>query len=194
MLNEKILVLMQDKEKGAKIQKALANNGFHVVGMTDDPFSALRILRSKEVHLTIIDSDLRKMSYHQFCDMIDYENLGPVILTGTQAFHTFKELPGSVYGLLTLPIVSEQLYTTIKMAVRQYKINSQLRDEVSSLRQKLSDRKVIDQAKRLLMEKDGISEDQAYQKIRSISMNKRVSLRRVADKIIDHLSLMKSNS
>lgn len=194
MFNEKILVIVQDSMIGTKIKKALISGGFHVVAVTEDPFAAIRILRSQEVHLTVVDSGISKINYIQLSEMIEYENLGPVICIGNQALRVLKDLPASVYGVLPQSITAEQLYTTIKMAVRQYQIHHKLRSEVILLRRKLTDKKVIDQAKRLLMDKEGISEEQAYDKIRKISMNKRVSLRVIADKIIEKLSLQTTDS
>ena len=194
MLNEKILVIVQDLIKGTKIKKALISGGFHVVSVTEDPFAAIRILRGQEVHLTIVDTAISKINYIQLAETIEYENLGPVICIGNQAVPVLKDLPTSVYGVLPQSVTAEQLFTTIKMAVRQYQIHQKLRKEVILLKRKLTEKKVVDQAKRLLMEKEGIPEEQAYEKMRKISMNKRVSLRAVAEKVIERLSLQTSDS
>lgn len=85
------------------------------------------------------------------------------------------------------------MLTTTKMAIRQYKINSKLKDELNSLRRKLTDRKLVDQAKYILMQRENIDENQAYEKIRQVSMNKRLSLKKVAEIIISHQEISNAN-
>jgi response regulator NasT len=56
---------------------------------------------------------------------------------------------------------------------------------LSDTRQKLADRKVVERAKGLLMERHKLSEDQAYQKLRSMAMNKKLKLAEIAQRILD---------
>jgi len=52
-------------------------------------------------------------------------------------------------------------------------------------RHKLAERKVIDRAKGILMGRHGLSEDQAYQKLRNMAMNKNLKLADIAQRILD---------
>ncbi|WP_417594601.1 nitrate- and nitrite sensing domain-containing protein [Oceanospirillum sp.] len=64
----------------------------------------------------------------------------------------------------------------------------QLNTELNEVRQSLGDRKVIEQAKGLLMQKHGVSEDKAYQSLRRVAMNKNTSLIQIAEQTVASLS------
>ncbi len=184
MLHEKILIVMQDQKKGKVYQNLFLNNGFKTALLTDDPYKGLRILRTQEIHLIIIDSNFQGVSYKQFAEVIDYENLGAILILGTDSKINLYDLPPSVYGILSMPISGELLLNSARMAVRQYKINLKLKDEVRELKRKMEERKIVDQAKAILMNKYKVNEAQAYEKMRKVSMDKRMSLKKLAELII----------
>ena len=57
--------------------------------------------------------------------------------------------------------------------------------ELNETRLKLAERKIVDRAKGLLMKKQGLSEDEAYQKLRQMAMNRKMKLADIAQRIID---------
>ena len=60
-----------------------------------------------------------------------------------------------------------------------------LLDELQGTRQKLAERKIVDRAKGLLMTRYQLTEDQAYQRLRSMAMNKNLKLAEIAQRLID---------
>ena len=184
LLHEKILIIMQDQKKGKMYQNLFLNNGFKTALLTDDPYKGLRILRTQEIHLIIIDGNFQGVSYKQFAEVIDYENLGAILILGTDSILNLYDLPSSVYGILSMPISGERLLNSSRMAIRQYKINLKLKDEVRELKRKMDERKIVDQAKAILMNKYKVNEAQAYEKMRKVSMDKRMSLKKLAEIII----------
>lgn len=184
LLHEKILIIMQDQKKGKVYQNLFLNSGFKTALLTDDPFKGIRILRTQEIQLILLDDTFQGMSFKQFADVIDYENLGAIIILGTDSLPSLQDFPPSVYGILNTPVSREMLLNSAKMAIRQYKINTRLKEELKDLRKKLSDKKVIDQAKFFLMDKYKIDESEAYDRLKKVSMDKRVSIRKLAESII----------
>lgn len=184
LLHEKILIIMQDQKKGKVYQNLFLNSGFKTALLTDDPFKGIRILRTQEIQLILLDDTFQGMSFKQFADMIDYENLGAIIILGTDSLPSLQDFPPSVYGILNTPVSREMLLNSARMAIRQYKINDRLKEELKDLRKKLSDKKVIDQAKFFLMDKYKIDESEAYDRLKKVSMDKRVSIRKLAESII----------
>ena len=184
LLHEKILVIMQDQKKGKVYQNLFLNSGFKTALLTDDPFKGIRILRTQEIQLILLEENFSGMSFKQFADVIDYENLGAIIILGTDSLPSLQDFPPSVYGILNTPVSREMLLNSARMAIRQYKINTKLKEELKELRKKLSDKKVIDQAKFFLMDKYKIDETQAYDRLRKVSMDKRVSIKKLAESII----------
>ncbi|MDH4226454.1 MAG: ANTAR domain-containing protein [Deltaproteobacteria bacterium] len=59
-----------------------------------------------------------------------------------------------------------------------------LRKEVAELKGSLEARKIIERAKGILMEKDALTENEAYKRLRTISMDKRISMKEMAELIL----------
>lgn len=184
LLHEKILIIMKDQKKGMVYQNFFLNSGFKTTFLTEDPYKGIRILRTQKIHLILVDENFYGMSLNQFAEVIDYENLGAIIIIGTDSLPSIYDFPPSVYGILKKPVSRELLLNSSKIAIRQYNINTKLKEELKDLQKKISDKKVIDQAKSILMDKYKIDENHAYEKIRKISMDKRISMKKLAESII----------
>ena len=75
--------------------------------------------------------------------------------------------------------------TVLGVALARFRQQGRLLDELSGARTKLAERKVIDRAKGILMSRHKLGEDEAYQKMRSMAMNKKLKLVDVAQRLLD---------
>jgi len=80
---------------------------------------------------------------------------------------------------------SERIKPVLQVALAQFKREQKLLDELSDTKSKLAERKVIERAKGLLMQRQHFTEEQAYQKLRSMAMSKNLKLSEVAQRILD---------
>jgi len=71
------------------------------------------------------------------------------------------------------------------VALARFRREQKLLDELSDTRQKLAERKTVDRAKGLLMTRYNLTEEQAYQRLRTLAMNKNLKLADVAQRLID---------
>jgi AmiR/NasT family two-component response regulator len=81
------------------------------------------------------------------------------------------------------PVRAEQLFAAVDLAIHLFVELSSLRDEVSQLKETLESRKVIDRAKGVLM-KRGMDEPQPFRRLQQLAMDKRKSVRDVAEAIL----------
>ena len=89
-----------------------------------------------------------------------------------------------VAAMLAKPVREAELIATMALSLcRGNKIN-QLRDEISALKEGIESRKIIEKAKGRLMERDKLSESEAFLRMRNLSMDRRVSMRQLADAIL----------
>jgi response regulator NasT len=73
----------------------------------------------------------------------------------------------------------------LNVALARFRQEQKVLAELEETRHKLAERKVIDRAKGLLMTRQRMSEEQAYQKLRTMAMNKNLKLAEVAQRILD---------
>jgi response regulator NasT len=73
----------------------------------------------------------------------------------------------------------------LNVALARFRQEQKLLAELEETRHKLAERKVIDRAKGVLMTSQRLTEEQAYQKLRSMAMNKNMKLSDIAQRILD---------
>ena len=90
-----------------------------------------------------------------------------------------------VFGFLAKPYKPSDLSPAIEVARARFEQNRLLLAQVASLSERLAARKAVERAKGLLMERDGITESEAYRRIQVASMSRRTSMLEVAQAVID---------
>ncbi|MNT25023.1 Nitrate regulatory protein [compost metagenome] len=73
----------------------------------------------------------------------------------------------------------------LDVAYTRFELDQQLRAELDATRLKLAERKVVERAKGLLMQARGLSEDEAYKRLRSMAMERGLKLVDAAQRVID---------
>ena len=85
---------------------------------------------------------------------------------------------------------AERVKAVLDVAVTRFRVEQELRDELEETRNKLAERKVIERAKGLLMERQQCTEDEAYSKLRRLAMDKNLKLVEVAQRMLDVAELL----
>ena len=89
-----------------------------------------------------------------------------------------------VMAFLVKPLRSEELAPALDLAVARFREFESIRKENADLRKAIESRKLIERAKGLLMERDGLSESEAFRRIQKTSMDTRKSMAEVAEAIL----------
>ena len=82
-------------------------------------------------------------------------------------------------------VEAARVRAVLGVAMARFRQQGRLLDELSGARTKLAERKVIDRAKGMLMTRHRMGEDEAYHKMRSMAMNKKLKLAEVAQRLLD---------
>ena len=85
---------------------------------------------------------------------------------------------------------AERVKAVLDVAVTRFRVEQELREELEETRNKLAERKVIERAKGLLMERQQCTEDEAYSKLRRLAMDKNLKLVEVAQRMLDVAELL----
>jgi response regulator NasT len=94
-------------------------------------------------------------------------------------------LAAGVSAYIVAGLQAERVKPVLDVALARFRREQKLLDELSDTRRQLADRKLIERAKGILMAKHRMAEDEAYQKLRSMAMNKKLKLAEVAQRILD---------
>src|SRR5476649_1040692 len=94
-------------------------------------------------------------------------------------------MAAGVSAYIVAGLQSERIKPVLHVALARFKREQKLPEELSDTKSKLAERKVIERAKGLLMERQRYTEEQAFQKLRSMAMSKNLKLSEVAQRILD---------
>jgi len=94
-------------------------------------------------------------------------------------------MAAGVSAYIVAGLQAERIKPVLNVALARFRQEQKLLAELDDTRHKLAERKVIDRAKGLLMTRHGMTEDAAYQKLRTMAMNKNLKLAEIAQRILD---------
>ena len=99
-------------------------------------------------------------------------------------------IEAGVSAYVVAGLSADRVKAVLDVAMARFKMDQKLRNELSETRLKLAERKVIERAKGLLMERHHCTEDEAYKKLRTLAMEKNLKLAEVAQRILDVADLL----
>lgn len=169
------------------LQVVLRDLGYRVVGAARDGVEALDMVRDRRPDLAILDIKMPRMDGLDAARAISAEHPIPVIVLTAFSEREYIERAKSapVHAYLVKPLREEKLVPTIELAQAQFARQRALAAEVLDLEAALDTRDLLDEAKRLLMQREHLDEAQAFQRLHRAARDSRRSVRQVAQVIID---------
>ncbi|MGZ3601943.1 MAG: ANTAR domain-containing response regulator, partial [Ktedonobacterales bacterium] len=119
-------------------------------------------------------------------EVLTRENLAPVVLLTAFSDEELIERArdAGVVHYVTKPWRSSDLKPAIEIALSRFQEYRTISDRVKDLEDTLATRKVVEKAKGVLMQKQGLNEQEAFRRIQKASMNNRKSMKEIAEAIL----------
>ncbi|NIQ97857.1 MAG: response regulator [Desulfuromonadales bacterium] len=168
-----------------QVAETLTKYGFEQILEAQNGSEAVEVALSKKPLLIVMDVTMPVLNGIDAAEKISKSTSVPIVLlTGTADTDTVeKARMAGVMSYVVKPFREEQLLPAVDLAIHQFVEISTLRDEVDKLKETLETRKLIERAKGTLI-KGGLSEPEAYRKMQKIAMDKRKTLKEVAEAIL----------
>lgn len=181
-------VLIVDDESLIRmdLRDIIESCGHEVVAEGTNGVEALAFCKKYKPDIILMDVKMPELDGIEAARQIGFHHEAPVVLLTSYSQQDLidKARDSGVYGYLIKPVREEQLVPTLEMALGRYKSDAQLREKMAELEQSLEDRKIIQKGTGILMELYSISEVEAYNRIRTLSMNKQISIIETCNLII----------
>ena len=181
-------VLIVDDESLIRmdLRDIIESCGHEVVAEGTNGVEALALCKKHKPDIILMDVKMPELDGIEAARQIGFHHEAPVVLLTSYSQQDLidKARDSGVYGYLIKPVREEQLVPTLEMALGRYKSDAQLREKMAELEQSLEDRKIIQKGTGILMELYYISEVEAYNRIRTLSMNKQISIIETCNLII----------
>ena len=172
------------------LRELLERSGFEVCAEARDGEEAVALARSAQPDVAIMDVNMPKLDgIEAALRILDERPIPIVMLTayGQQELVS-RAVEAGVFGYLVKPFREQDLLPAIETARARHDELAALREEAESLTEALAARKAIERAKGLLMEKEGLSEQDAFARLRKASQVSGRPLRVVAEAVVATLA------
>ncbi|MGE5472967.1 MAG: ANTAR domain-containing response regulator [Ignavibacteriales bacterium] len=169
-----------------KLRNMLTEHGYDVVSIARDGHECIRKARMHRPDIALIDYDLIQYTGCEVAKILSDDEICSVILLLNETQKSLINENAGEWNLAYLlkPINISGLISTIELTLKSNKKIKSLEKEVQGLKDIIETRKIIEKAKRILMKKFNISEDEAFRKIQKQSMDKRLQMIDIAKSII----------
>jgi AmiR/NasT family two-component response regulator len=168
------------------LRALLEKAGHEVCGEAHDGAQAVELARSLSPDLAVMDVKMPRLDGIEAARRILEERPIPIVMVTAygQREIVSRAVEAGVFGYLVKPFREQDLLPAIETARARHEELQALRDEAESLAQALAARKAIERAKGLLAEKEGLTERQAFERLRRASQVSGRPLKVVADALI----------
>jgi response regulator NasT len=172
------------------LREMLEEEGFEVVGEVSDGASAVRLARELTPDLVILDVKMPVMDGIEAAEAISKERLsGILILTAfSQRELVERARRAGALAYLVKPFQKHDLLPAIEIAISRFRELSGLEAAVDDLQGQLAVRKLVERAKGLLQEHEGVSESDAFRALQREAMQRRVTMGTVSEETIARLT------
>jgi AmiR/NasT family two-component response regulator len=170
------------------LKEMLTEEGYHVVGEAGDGKAAIELATEHRPDLVILDVKMPVLDGIAAAEAIARDRIAPVVMLTAFSQRDLVERArdAGAMAYLVKPFNITDLVPAIELAVSRFQELAQLEREVAGLTDRLETRKAVDRAKGILQEGLTLSEPDAFRWIQKTAMDLRLSMRQVAEGVIEH--------
>jgi len=183
--SKRILIAEDETLIRMDLAEMLRESGYEVIGEATNGEEAVALAQELKPDLVILDVKMPKLDGISAAETI--VKLSPVLMLTafSQKDLVERALDAGVMAYVVKPFTINDLIPAIEIATTRHAQMVALQVEVADLTERLETRKLIDRAKGILMKAMNISEPDAFRWIQRTAMDKRVSMKQVAEAVID---------
>ncbi len=171
------------------IVETLKEAGYDVVGEAPDGETAVRLVGELEPDVVVMDVKMPGMDGISAAEKIMGDRSCAVVMltafSQTELVERARDAGAMAY--VVKPFTTADLLPALEIAISRFQEISSLESEIADLNERFETRKRVDRAKGLLMTKMGLTEPEAFRWIQKTSMDRRLTMREVADAVIDQV-------
>jgi two-component system, response regulator PdtaR len=186
----RVLVVEDEALIRLDLVEMLTEEGYVVAGEAGDGEAAITMARQLRPDLVIMDVKMPKVDGIAAAATIVEERIAPVVMLTAFSQRELIEQArdAGAMAYLVKPFARHELVPAIELAVSRFAERRALEDEVATLTDRLETRKIVDRAKGLLMTRQEMTEPEAFRWIQRTAMDRRTTMKAVAQAVVDGLA------
>ncbi len=188
----KVLLVDDSPERTDILRSALELAGYAVTATLESPLELLRAVDAHLPDIIIIDTESPSRDVLEHVVMVTRDQPRPIVMFssdgGTDSIR--EAVRAGVSAYIVDGLAAGRVKGIVDVAVARFEEYQKLVAELAEANLKLSERKVVERAKGILMKSRDMTENQAYEAMRSMAMNRKKKLAEVARMVIDMADIM----
>jgi AmiR/NasT family two-component response regulator len=166
----------------------LREEGYDVAGEAADGEEAIKLATELNPDLVILDVKMPKVDGIEAAQHIAGNRIAPVVILTAFSQRDLVERArdAGAMAYLVKPFAKRDLVPAIELAMSRFSELAALEQEVAGLTERLETRKVVERAKGILMTKQGLSEPEAFRWVQRTAMDRRTTMKAVAEAVIEN--------
>ncbi|TML77151.1 MAG: response regulator [Actinobacteria bacterium] len=181
----RVLIAEDDAIIRMDLKEMLEEEDYEVLEAGDGA-AAVQLARDEQPSLVILDIKMPVMDGLAAAQKISEERLAPVLILTAYSQRELVERAAQIGAMafLVKPFQKQDLLPAIEIAKGRYQQLASLADEVGDLTERLESRKQVERAKGILIDRYGMNEGDAFRFLQQAAMDRRLSMREVAEAIL----------
>jgi response regulator NasT len=183
---------VEQAERSRLLRISLLENGYNIIAvLPTDTFLGERIAQLQP-DMIVVDAESAARDALEHVVMATRDARRPIVMftNDDDTTHVKDAVAAGVSAYIVAGLAPERIRPILDVAMARFQHEQELRRELADARTELQERKVIDRAKGLLMQRQGLTEQAAYEKLRKTAMDRGLKLGDVAQRLLDVADLL----
>lgn len=183
---------LSQAERSRKLRIGLLESGFNLVATLPADMFLTERLAQLQPDMIILDAESDARDSLEHVVMATRDARRPIVLftNDNDTRHVKDAVAAGVSAYIVAGLAPERIRPILDVAMARFQHEQGLRRELADVKTELQDRKTIDRAKGVLMQRQGLTEQAAYEKLRKTAMDKGLKLSEVARRMLDMVDLL----
>ena len=179
-------------ERSRQLRIGLLENGYNIVAVLPADTFLYERLAQLQPDMIIVDVESEARDSLEHVVMATRDARRPIVLftNDNDTSHVKDAVAAGVSAYIVAGLSPERIRPILDVAMARFEHEQGLRRELADVRIELQDRKIIDRAKGMLMQRQDLTEKAAYDKLRKAAMDKGLRLGEVAQRMLDAADLL----
>jgi len=188
----RVLLIDDTRARARVLRKALQDGGYEVVQAAAAPLALMKAVERAQPDVIIIDVDSPSRDVLEHIVVMTQNAPRPIVMFARDAGEAMirEAVKAGVSAYVVDGMEAARVKPIIDVACARFEEFQRLRGELAEARESLSERKLVERAKGILMQRRGLSEEAAFAALRGMAMDRKLRLAEVARSVIDAAALL----
>lgn len=182
----KVMLVDEQSDRAALLKQALKDAGYEVVSTVNNGKDLFKEVQTAAVDVILIDMSSPDRDTLEHLSAIHREQPKPVVMFADDDDSQIIQaaVKAGVSAYVVDGFNGNRLNSIMQVAIARFREYQAMREELQGVKLKLAERKVIEKAKGLLMQRKGMDEEAAYQALRKLAMDKNKKIADIAEQLV----------